>query len=514
VERHPGIVWLSRFWRENDRVLIARFIFLRGLALIFLSAFGSLAAQIHALVGPTGILPARNLLEAVARARPGIYGKWSVPTLFWLGDGDAALTAVVVLGLIASLSLFANVLPRASSLVCTICFLSFVSVARDFAYYQSDGMLLEAGAFAFFFAPPGLRPGLGASSPPSYASWMLLVWEWFRIYFESGVAKIASGDPTWRDLTAMDGYYERGPLPTWLAWHAHQLPHAVHALSVILTFVVEIPLPLAALIVRRARAPIVLFLGVFQLGIALTANYCFINYLVLILGILLLDDGVLSRLRLRIARGPNRRWPRRNWVRAIHAVFGVWILYTSLAVFALRGAPDEVSWLGFPARALAPFRLGDRYGLFAVMTPARWELEFQGSNDRITWTPYPFRYKPQDPSEPPKIFAPYQPRFEWNLWFCSLDREYESCMFAFEAGARLLRGNPYVLGLFRRDPFDGNPPRYVRIVKWQYWFTDKNERAATGRWWRREFVSDFGPLLERMPDGRIIVTFPEEEVTP
>ena len=28
------------------------------------------------------------------------------------------------------------------------------------------------------------------------ASLFLLLWEWFRIYFESGVVKLASGDPS------------------------------------------------------------------------------------------------------------------------------------------------------------------------------------------------------------------------------------------------------------------------------------------------------------------------------
>ena len=69
-----------------------------------------------------------------------------------------------------------------------------------------------------FFAPPGVRPGWGLASPPSRASIFLLQWEWFRIYFESGVAKLAGGDPEWRNFTAMDNYYQDGPLPTWIGW--------------------------------------------------------------------------------------------------------------------------------------------------------------------------------------------------------------------------------------------------------------------------------------------------------
>ena len=74
-----------------------------------------------------------------------------------------------------------------------------------------------------------------------------------------------------------------------------------------------------------------------------------------------------------------------------------------------------------PARLLSPFRIGESYGLFAVMTRARYEIEFQGTLDGKTWVAYPFRYKPQDPYAAPGIYAPYQPRFDWDLWFASLD---------------------------------------------------------------------------------------------
>lgn len=65
---------------------------------------------------------------------------------------------------------------------------------------------------------------------------------------------------------------------------------------------------------------------------------------------------------------------------------------------------------------IAPFRVINNYGLFAyglfaVMTRARYEIEFQGTRHGRTWTAYPFRHKPQDPLRPPGIYAPYQPRF-------------------------------------------------------------------------------------------------------
>ena len=182
------------------------------------------------------------------------------------------------------------------------------------------------------------------------------------------------------------------------------------------------------------------------------------------------------------------------------------------AAYAVRGSPDEISWIFWPARILAPFRVADRYGLFAVMTPGRWEIEFQGSRDGVTWTAYPFRYKPQALNEAPKIYAPYQPRFEWNLWFCSLGL-WEDCGFLTPAESRLLENEPHVLALFQGDPFHGDPPRFVRAVRFEYWFTDKKERAVTKDWWRRDLGAVYGPTLERHPDGSITVTVPEETVT-
>ena len=119
----------------------------------------------------------------------------------WLSASDGALTALVVVGALAALALTLNLWPRAALVVCALAFLSFVAAGQAFAYYQSDGMLMEASLLGFFYAPRGLRPRLGGASPPSRASLWLMRWEWFRIYFESGIVKLSSGESQWRDLT-------------------------------------------------------------------------------------------------------------------------------------------------------------------------------------------------------------------------------------------------------------------------------------------------------------------------
>src|SRR3954471_12345150 len=183
------------------------------------------------------------------------------------------LTAIVVIGLLASVMLTFNLAPRISIGVALICFMSFVAAAQDFSSYQSDGMLIEAAFLSLFLAPPGLRPGLGAAHPPSRASVFLLQYEWFRIYFESGVVKILSGDPQWRDLTAMDKYYENGPLPAWPGWYVQHWPHTFHAASAAATLIIELLVVWLIFFGPWPRFIAFLITTPLQIGIILTANY-------------------------------------------------------------------------------------------------------------------------------------------------------------------------------------------------------------------------------------------------
>lgn len=497
---------------------------MRALGLIYFSAFYSLLFQIKGLIGPEGILPARDYLGAIAQYYPGIIKFWFAPTLLWLSSGSHAVMVICWFGVAASLAVVFNLWPRASLLICLVCFLSFVSAARDFSGYQSDGMLLEAGFISMFFAPRGLHPGLGEDYPPSRASLFLLRWEWFRIYFESGVVKLLSGDYSWRHLTAMDDYYQNGPLPTWIGWYVQHLPHSFHASVAFLTLAAELGLVFMLFLPRPFKIICFLILTPFQIGIILTANYTFLNYLVLSLGFLLLDDAFLARImpprwrefRLKRASeadgavGISAPAPsslstfkrRLQPVRRIVTGWCLgWVFYVTTALLLATMLGRSVLW-EWPVQMLDPFRIANSYGLFAVMTHERYEIEFQGSTDGKTWTAYPFRYKPQDLRRAPGIYAPYQPRFDWNLWFASLG-SWRQNMFVVKTEELLLQNDPDVLALFAGNPFAKKPPQQVRAVVWQYWFTDMAIKRKQGLWWRRELQGLYAPVLERLPDGNI-----------
>jgi lipase maturation factor 1 len=505
--------------------LIARWLFLRALGLIYFSAFFSLLFQIRGLIGPDGVLPAGEYLERV-RHGIGPLRLWYAPTILWLSAGNHMLIALSVVGMLASLLLVANIWPRAMLLVCFIGFLSFVAGAQDFANYQSDSMLLEAGFISLFLAPGRLLPGWGADFPAPRASILLLLWEWFRIYFESGAVKLLSGDPTWRNFTAMDEYYQNGPLPTWIGWYIQHLPEWFHKATAVTTLLMELVLVFMAFLPRRWRIVCFCIVTAWQAGVILTANYTFLNYLVLVLGVLLLDDHLLRRFLPSRFRSTFPQLPEpaslqdeitaddeqpRTAVRshlaalrlAVTAVMLTWVFYdTSLLLLHMFWRAQPLP--GEPIVALEPFRIANQYGLFAVMTPHRYEIEFQGSNDGATWTAYPFRYKPQDLSAAPGLYAPYQPRFDWNLWFASLGA-WQDYPIVPRTEELLLTNDHDVLQLFAGNPFPGTPPRYLRAVLWQYWFTSMAEKRATGHWWRRQLLGTYAPTVQRNPDGRFVI---------
>ena len=506
--------------------LIARWLFLRALGAIYFSAFLALVFQIRGMIGVQGILPAGEFLEKVETLGAGRF--WYAPTvLWWTGSSNHALMILTWVGLVASLLVVANVAPRLSLAVCFVCFLSFIAVSQDFGQYQSDGMLLEAGFLSLFVAPGGWWPGWGRKSLAPRAAVFLLLWEWFRIYFESGAVKLLSGDPTWRNLTAMYEYYQNGPLPTWIGWYLQHLPHWFQKATAGATLGMELVLVWMAFLPRRWRIACFCMVTAWQVVVIATANYAFLNYLVLVLAVLLLDDRTLRRFvpaRWRagvalstesLAHVPEAGHGAPGVVEAkpvrplaglgiaVTAVMLTWIAYATTAEMVWmfwREAPLP----GTPASALEPLRIANQYGLFAVMTPHRYEIEFQGSNDGKTWLPYTFRFKPQDVKERPGIYAPYQPRFDWNLWFASLTN-WQSALIVPLTEERLLEGDKDVLELFRGDPFAAAPPKMVRAVLWQYWFSTPEEKRTEGIWWTRKLLGTYAPTVVRRSDGKFVV---------
>jgi len=81
--------FLSGIFQPATDYELAGWLFLKGLAQVYLAAFLSLAVQIEGLAGANGILPFHELLEE-GFARHG-YAAWLLlPNLFWINSSDMA----------------------------------------------------------------------------------------------------------------------------------------------------------------------------------------------------------------------------------------------------------------------------------------------------------------------------------------------------------------------------------------------------------------------------------------
>jgi lipase maturation factor 1 len=489
-------------------------LFIRLLCLSYLFAFWSLAQQVQGLIGQDGILPAREYMANVVAAANSQHIGWDrfhlVPTLFWLSTSDAFLRGLCVGGALLAAFAVAGAAPALVLPLLWVAYLSLVVVCRDFLSYQWDALLLETGLLAIPVARLTLWDSLGrAADPPRVARW-LLWWLLFRLMFGSGLVKIASGDPTWRDFTALAVHYETQPLPTPFAWYASQLPLWFHKLSTAVVLGVELVVPWLIFVSRRPRAVAATMLVGLQCLIAVTGNYAFFNLISVALCLTLLDDSMLRRLApafmgsastsparaqhsgaRRIVASAFVRWP----MVAAAILAAVTIPVSLVTLTGQMGLTLPASTLVYPLmRAVEPVQSVNPYGLFAVMTTTRSEIIVEGSNDGVTWEPYQFTDKVGDERRSPGWVAPFQPRLDWQMWFAALS-EYEREAWFQRFSARLLRGSPSVLKLLARDPFGGKPPQYLRSTLYQYRFAGATAHFRAGEWWTRERIGPYSPVL-------------------
>lgn len=465
---------------------LVRAAFLAGLGGVSFIAFTSLRRQVLGLYGSGGLHPLDEILGN-AKRRIGRERLWKLPSLFWFGASDRALVRACEAGQLASVALLTGFAPRWSAATAWALYLSFTSVGGEFLRFQWDSLLLESLVAAFVVAPPGVLPGLGRHRPTA-TDVALLRWLAFRLHFESGLAKLRSGDATWRERSACSYYFETAPLPTRAGWYAHHLPASIQRFSTRAALLAEAAAPLLVFAPRRPRRAGFPLFSVFQGLIAATGNYGFFNLLTAVLMLAHLDDEAIAPTWLRrTGRAPRAPWPRR--LRSLLAAI-------PLAAFTASDLLDALGRTERPRRfrrwveACRPFELSHAYGLFSVMTTRRPEIVIEGSEDAVTWTPYELPYKPGDPARAPRLSAPHQPRLDWQLWFAAMG---PPPVWFHRLMVRLLEGSPEVLALFARAPFDGRTPRYVRADLYLYRMLSLDEHLRTGLWWGRERIGRYYP---------------------
>jgi hypothetical protein len=470
---------------EAANYWLSRFLFQRGLALVYLIAFLVALNQFRPLLGEHGLLPVPNFVKQAPFA--------DSPSLFYLFPKDAAFAAAAWGGIALSLAALIGLSGRLSVgfsmaiwAALWALYISFVNVGQVFYGYGWETMLLEAGFCAIFL-------GEGATAPNMIPLWILR-WMEFRVMFGAGLIKLR-GDSCWRDLTCLDYHYETQPIPNPLSWYFHALPKWAlhggvafnHFIEIVVPFGYFLPQPFATI----AGALTILF----QCMLMLSGNLSFLNLLTVVLAIPMLDGRLLARF---MPHAPMLHEAGR-WHE--YAVLG----YAAVVVLlSIRPAINLVSSRQLMNASFEPLHLVNTYGAFGSIGRTRYEIVVEGSSDAAmldgSWRAYEFRGKPGDPLRMPPQIAPYQLRLDWQMWFAAMSRYTDEPWFV-NFAAKLLEGDSAVLSLMRTNPFPDTPPRFVRARLYRYRFSTGAERTKSGAWWQRELVGLWFPAVSLETPG-------------
>jgi len=482
---------LQAMFRVDDNYQLSSWLFLRGVALIYFIAFLSLAVQISGLAGPNGILPFHLSLE-YAYQESGWLAWLEIPTVFWIDASDTALQVAAYGGAALAVLLFFGRWQTGALIGMFVLYVSLFHAGDLFLSFQWDTLLLETGFLAIFLARGG----------PNRLVIFMFHWLLFRFRFMSGFFKLHKDDPTWLDLSTLNYYFETQVLPHAGSWYFHQLPSWMHSGGVLYVYLTELIVPFFIFLPRPFRIAAALITIFTQLLIMAGSNHNFVNLLVIVLCLFLLDDRILARLVpdwVRARTGAIQTPRSLITSKIVLGVAATLILVTSIATFAWRALP--VSYPDFMGRSFITMHklgIGHIFHVYPVMQVERQELEIQGSNDEVNWTPYEFSYKPGPVDTRPPVNIPHQPRLDWMMWFLPPQARRDDFWLDLLL-RRIHEGSPQVLQLPKHNPFEENPPRYPRVAAYDYRFTTPEERAATGNWWVRRYLGVFPYVKPRRP---------------
>ncbi|KAL6049363.1 Lipase maturation factor [Balamuthia mandrillaris] len=459
-------------------------------------------------------LPFKRLLERCLLALASLNEDQLLAAVCWCGTVSSLMVVLVPVGWVVVPCLMAA----------WFLFLSLKVVGREFFALQFDSLLLEAAFLVIVETLLQQSRGLMEHTAASHTVHWLLVWLTFRLMFGSGIVKLLTKDPAWRDGTALNYHYWSQPLPNLFSFYAyHLLPNRAHRVCVYFHFLVELFAPILCLFPWTSVGGALLVFSL-QVGIFATGYYGTFNLLSGFLVVTVVPDTFWPTFvkeivdewwsRFNFAPLPSTsssfsfyledplRWIVEWTCLAFALLFVLFILINSLGPFADLSKGRIVLWKGWHKwschRYLKLWSMVNYYGLFGRMTKQRLEVIIEGSHDWKHWHEYRFLYKPsggpslhlqkedkganeQCMKKWSKLWWGHLPRLDWRLWFCqfvSLSPAASMRMAWLNSFLReLLRGSREVNALLLSDDENGidninNPPKIIRVSLYEYRFAD------------------------------------------
>lgn len=485
--------FLELIRRGGDDYRLTRFLILRLLGLVYAVAFLVAANQLVPLIGHHGLTPADHYLQSIRNHFGSSFGGMiQIPTLFWFGISDAALTAFAWIGLLLSLVVLAGYANAILLAILWAMYLSIVHVGQIWYGYGWETQLLETGFLSIFLCPLFDPRPFPTRPPPIVVIW-LFRWLGFRIMIGAGLIKLR-GDPCWRDLTCMYYHYETQPIPSPISRYLHFAPRWFHQVETAWNHFIELVAPWFSFGPRLARHIAGALMIAFQLLLIISGNLSFLNYLTIIPFLACIDDTlwrrILPRTVVRRADGIDLE-PELSYTQNATAV----VLAAVVAFLSIDVVSNLLSQRQMMNTSFNSLELVNTYGAFGVVGRERNEIIFEGTADDVIgadtkWKAYEFKAKPGDPDRAPPFVAPYQPRIDWQIWFAAMASPSDY-PWTLHFVSRLLHNDQGTLSLLANNPFPDTPPRFIRARLYRYHFKPPGQSG----WWSREPIEEWLPAL-------------------
>ncbi|MBN2732378.1 MAG: lipase maturation factor family protein [Balneolaceae bacterium] len=460
----------------------ARFLIQRAIGLVYLIAFINALNQFIPLLGEKGLLPLPNYLERMAfRKKPSLF-HWHYSDRFFKGVvwTGIILSMVAVSGLSDTGPFWLSMIIWLSLWVL---YMSVVNTGIIFYGFGWESMLLEAGFYMTFLGPLHW-------AAPVLVIWMIR-WMLFRVEFGAGLIKIR-GDQCWRDLTCLNYHHETQPMPNPVSWFAHNLPEWFHKSETFFNHAIQLVI-IWGLFFPQPVASVAACLIIFSQGyLMITGNYSWLNFLTIILAFSGFSDEIIRSVFGLLPPAAAE----------LPLSFEIVVILLALLIIYLSIAPVKNMWskrqkMNFSFNNI---HLVNTYGAFGSVTKKRYEIIIEGTRDDTltddtTWETYSFKGKPGKPDEKPPQISPYHLRLDWQMWFAAMSASPQRHPWFRPLIKKLLQNDEAILSLLSGNPFPDRPPKHIRAQLYHYTFTTPNERKVSGRWWNREFVSEYMPAV-------------------
>lgn len=456
----------------------SRFLIQRAIGFIYLLAFINALNQFIPLLGEKGILPLPDFLDRMSfRDKPSLFHWQYSDQLFrsvaWTG---IVLSVIAVSGLSDSGPFWLSMLIW---FALWALYMSIVNVGIIFYGFGWESMLLEVGFYVIFLGPLHW-------AAPALVIWIIR-WMLFRVEFGAGLIKIR-GDQCWRDLTCLNYHHETQPIPNPVSWFAHHMPEWFHKSETFFNHTIQLVIIWGLFFPQPIAAISATLIILSQSYLILTGNYSWLNFLTIFLAFSGFSDGIIESL---FSLTPPAYSSIPLFSSIIIGILTIAVIYMSIAPVKNMLSTHQKMNFNFN-----PIHLVNTYGAFGSVTKERYEIIIEGTRDQTVsedteWKEYSFKGKPGDPEKHPPQISPYHLRLDWQMWFAAMSNSPRRHPWFRSFIEKLLQNDSQTLKLIKENPFSHEAPKYIRARLFHYHYTSPQEQQKTGRWWNREFVSEY-----------------------